>query len=64
MYLEDGVLKMSPGALVVYLESEFASWMDRWAVAENPASPDIEFGQTANDAADRNHRLPWQDTVP
>lgn len=54
MYVEDGVLTMSPSDLVVYLESEFASWMDRWALDENPAALVIESGQTPDDSADLN----------
>lgn len=30
MYYDSGTLKFSPSNLTIYLETEFASWMDRW----------------------------------
>ena len=40
MRREDDSLKISPSDLVVFLESEFASWMDRWAIDQDSQSPD------------------------
>lgn len=37
----DGNLKISPSDLVVFLESEFASWMDRWAIDQDFQEPDV-----------------------
>ncbi len=39
MHWEDGNLRISPSDLIVFLESEFASWMDRWLVDKNTAGP-------------------------
>ena len=41
MYREDGNLIISPSDVVVFLESEFASWMDRWLVGEYKSGPVI-----------------------
>jgi len=41
MYLENGNLIISPSDVVVFLESEFASWMDRWLVGEYKSGPVI-----------------------
>ena len=40
MRREGGSLKFSPSDLVVFLESEFASWMDRWAIDQDCQGPD------------------------
>ena len=41
MYLEDGNLIISPSDVVVFLESEFASLMDRLLVGEYKSGPVI-----------------------
>lgn len=64
MYREDGNLRISPSDIIVFLESEFASWMDRWAIDENPASPDTESCQTLNGPADLNPKtIPDEDDL-
>ena len=37
----EGNLSISPSDLVVFLESEFASWMDRWAIDQDFQDPDV-----------------------
>lgn len=39
MYFQDGILRISPNDLIVFLESEFASWMDRWQSEGDIPSP-------------------------
>ena len=46
MYSEDGSLRFSPSDLVVYLESGFASWMDRWEVERNTVGSGFDPFQT------------------
>lgn len=40
-YNSDGRLIFSPSDLVVYLESEYASWLDRWNAERNNGNSDI-----------------------
>ena len=64
MHLEDGNLRISPSDLVVFLESEFASWMDRWAVTEIPADQDIELGQVTHGSVNLNPKpIPDEDDL-
>ncbi len=51
MYWEDGNLRISPSDLIVFLESEFASWMDRWSVDNNTAGPAFDSGRTRDGSA-------------
>ena len=43
MYREadSGILKFSPSDLTVFLETEFASWMDRWHVEQWNGNSDV-----------------------
>ena len=51
MYWEDGNLRISPSDLIVFLESEFASWMDRWLVDGDTAGPVFDTVRTGNGSA-------------
>ena len=48
MYWEDGNLRISPSDLIVFLESEFASWMDRWLLDGNTSGPVFDSVRTEN----------------
>jgi len=51
MYVSEGQLRFSPSDLANYLESEFASWMDRWH-AEANTGPDGGNGHATSPAGD------------
>ncbi len=51
MYWEDGNLRISPSDLIVFLESEFASWMDRWLINGDDAGPHAESVQNRKGSA-------------
>ena len=51
MYWDDGTLHVSPSDLIVFLESEFASWMDHWLADGNRASPVFDSVLTRDGSA-------------
>ena len=51
MYWEDGSLRISPSDLSIFLESDFASWMDRWSVDKNTAGLVFDFVRTRDGSA-------------
>jgi len=51
MYREDGTLHCSPSDLTVYLDSEFASWMDRWHLEQRCAGGNGSRNGVVDDAA-------------
>jgi uncharacterized protein len=48
MHSNEGKLIISPSDIVVFLESEFASWMDRWNAEGNATDPVIDYLRTRN----------------
>lgn len=57
MYLDGGDFRIPLTDLVVFSESEFTSWMDRWLVDEDKSSPLI------TSAVDRLEPTPDQEDL-